>query len=64
MFQIKVVDKIKTHISFTITFFFLKFYCFWDNLEKFGRAGQVTDDSIIWRMCIAGWILKATNTHS
>jgi hypothetical protein len=34
------------------------------NVEKYSRAGQTTDDSIIWRMRIACWITKATNTHS
>jgi hypothetical protein len=33
-------------------------------VEKYGRAGQATDDSIIWRMCFACWITKATDTHS
>jgi hypothetical protein len=36
----------------------------WDNVEKYGGAGQATDDSIIRRMCIACWIRKATNTPS
>jgi len=31
---------------------------------KYGRIGQTTDDNIIWRMRIACWITKATNTHS
>ena len=35
----------------------------WDNVEKYGRTGQATDDSIIWRMRFACWITKATNTH-
>jgi len=32
--------------------------------EKYGRAGQDTDDIIIRRMRTAFWIPKATNTHS
>ena len=33
-------------------------------MEKYCRAGQATDDSIIWHMCIACWITKATNAYS
>ena len=33
-------------------------------MEKYCRGGQATDDNIIWRMCIACWILKATDIHS
>jgi hypothetical protein len=33
-------------------------------VEKYGRAGQATDDSIIRRMRSACWITKATETHS
>ena len=33
-------------------------------MEKYCRAGQTKDDNIIWRMRIAYWIPKATNTHS
>jgi hypothetical protein len=33
-------------------------------VEKYCTAGQATDDSTIWRMRIACWINKATNTHS
>jgi len=33
-------------------------------MEKYGRAGQATDDTIIRCIRIACWINKATNTHS
>jgi len=33
-------------------------------LKKYGRAGEVTDDSIIRRMCSVYCITKATKTHS
>jgi hypothetical protein len=36
----------------------------WDNVEKYGRAGQATDDNIIRSMRCACWINKATDTHS
>jgi hypothetical protein len=35
----------------------------WENVEKYGTAGQATDDNIIRRMRIACWITKATNIH-
>jgi hypothetical protein len=35
----------------------------WDNVEKYGRAGQAIDDNIIRRMRFAYWITKATDTH-
>jgi len=37
------------------------FYTAW---EKYGRAGQTTDDNIIWRMRLACSVTKNTNTHS
>jgi hypothetical protein len=33
-------------------------------VEKYGRAGQATDDNIIRRMRFACWITKATNTQA
>jgi hypothetical protein len=33
-------------------------------VEKYGTAGQASDDNITWRMRIACWIPKATNTDS
>ena len=44
--------------------FFQKLCRLWDNVEKYCRRGHTTDDNIIWRMCIAFWVPKATNTHS
>jgi len=35
-----------------------------DNVEKFGRARQDTDDNIVRRMRVASCITKATDTHS
>jgi len=63
MFRTKVVDKIKTHISYSVTFP-RKLYRLWDNVGKFCRLGQATDDNIIQRMRFACWITKATDTHS
>ena len=36
----------------------------WDNVEKYARARQTTDDNIIRRMRYACCITKATNVHS
>jgi hypothetical protein len=33
-------------------------------VEKYGTAGQATDDNIIRRMRTACWVTKATYTHS
>jgi len=41
MFQTKVVEKIKTRILCSVTFF-LKSCRLWDNVEKYCRAGQAT----------------------
>ena len=59
MFQTKVAQQIKIHILCSV--FFFKSCRLWDNVEKYCRAGQVT--MTIWRMRIACWITKATNTH-
>ena len=41
-----------------------KSYRLCDDVDKYCRAVQATDDSIIWRMRIVYWITKATNSHS
>ena len=63
MFQIKVVEKTKTHILCSITFFWIS-YRLWDNVEKCCRSGQATDDIITWRMRYGCWTTKVTDTHS
>jgi len=51
----KSVEKIKTNISCSLTYF-RKSCRLWDNVEKYGRDGQVTDDNKIWCMRLACWI--------
>jgi len=52
MVQTKVVEEIKTQIWCSITLF--QESCpLWDNVEKYCRAGQATDDS----MAHAHWML-------
>ena len=64
MFQTKVPEKIKIQILCPIAFFFRKSFCLWDNVEKYGTAGQATDGEMAQRMRFACWITKATDTHS
>jgi hypothetical protein len=59
----KVVEKIKAHILFSVTFF-RKSCRLWDNVKKYGTARQATDDNIIRRMRFACWINKVTDVHS
>jgi hypothetical protein len=45
---------------YVLSHFFPKKVCHLrDNVEKYGRSGQATDDNITWQMCIACWITKA-----
>ena len=62
LLQVKVVDKIETHIVGPIIFLFENravYEIMWINIAQPDRP-QMT----IWRMRIACWIPKATNTHS
>jgi hypothetical protein len=60
MFRTKVVQKIKTHNLCSVTFENPAVYeITWENIVERGRP-QMT----IWRMRIACWIPKTTNTHT
>jgi hypothetical protein len=60
MFQTKVVEKIKTHILCSITFFnHVVYEIIW---KKYCRTGQ--PQMAIWRMRIACWIPKVTDARS
>jgi len=63
MFQAVFSEKIKTQILCLITFF-LKSCRLWDNLEKYGRAGQATDDKITRHMHFGYWITNAADTQT
>ena len=53
MFQTNVVEKIKTQILRSTTFFFFrKFYRLWDNVEKYYTAGQDTDYNMAHAHCM------------
>ena len=61
MFQIVGVEKLETHVLFSITFFENRavYEIIWKRIVQQGRP-QMT----IWRMRIACWIPKFTNTPS
>jgi hypothetical protein len=49
IFLTKIVEKVKTHILCSGNL--SRESCpLWHNGEKYGRAGQATDDNLIWRM--------------
>jgi hypothetical protein len=52
-----------TYFAFS-NFFFRKSCRVWDNVERYGRIRQSTDDNIIQRMHFAFWTTKVTDTHS
>jgi hypothetical protein len=62
LFETHVVKKIKTQLTFN-KFFPRKSCCLWDNVRKYDRTGQDTDDSVIWRVRFAHWMNKATDTN-
>jgi hypothetical protein len=52
-FRTKVVEKIKAPILYSIKFFFFrKSYCSYDNVEKYCRVGQATDDNMAHAHCM------------
>jgi hypothetical protein len=61
MFQTNVVEIITTHIFCSLTFFenHAVYVIMWKNIVEQSRSHMT-----IWRMRIADWILKATNTDS
>ena len=63
MFYTKVVEKIKTHILYSINFF-RKSCNLWDNVEKYGGPRGATNDVTILHMFLERWISKATQTHA
>jgi len=61
MFQTKVIEEIKSYVQY----FFLRKSChLWDNVEKHSSTREAEEANIIWRMRIAWWTPKGTNTHS
>jgi hypothetical protein len=56
-------EKIKTGFLAS-KYLFRKSWLLWDEVEKFGRAGQDTEDNITWHIPFACRINKATDKHS
>jgi hypothetical protein len=56
----KVIENIKTHILYSITFY-QQSCCLWDNVENYGA--EATNDVTIWRIRVECWIRKAKCTH-
>ena len=61
MFQTKVVEDTKTHILCSITFFEKRVF-YEKMLENILQRGKPYKK--MWRMSVACWIPKATNTHT
>jgi hypothetical protein len=64
MFQISAVEKIRTHILYSMTFFFFfenlaVYEIMWNNIVQ-----PETPQMKIWRVHIACWIRKTTHTHT
>jgi len=62
MFQTKVLEKTNTH--FTFSKFSPKFERLRDNVGKYCKFRQATDDNKLQRMRFPCWIPKATGRHS
>jgi len=64
----KVSDKICRENQNTLAvfsnFFFWTSCRLWDNVEDYGTARQATDGNVMWHMCFAFSITKASATHS
>ena len=61
MFQTNIIDETKTHIFYSIFFFYNSAFCeiMWKNIVDRGRPYMT-----VWLMRFAYWITKATNTNS
>jgi len=54
VFQAEVVEKIKTHVLFSAILFLKILAIKWDNLEKYGRVEQATDNNMAHALCTLG----------
>jgi hypothetical protein len=48
----KVEEKIETCVLCSINFVFGKLCRLWDNVEKYCRAGQATDENVAHAQCV------------
>ena len=51
VFQTNVYRKPK-HMFYFWYFFFRKSFLFWNNMEKYNRAGQASDDNMVHALCM------------
>jgi len=70
MFQIKFVGTINTRILCStallfiyLFFFFRKSWTLWDNVKKWARARQATDDNTVRRTRFVFWVVKVLFLH-
>jgi len=63
MFQTKVVEKIKTHVLFSVAFFFFENRAFYEIMSK-NIVERDRPQMTKMRMRIACWIPRAKNTHT
>jgi hypothetical protein len=54
MFQTKVVGEIKTYFVFSNYFFPRKSCCLWNNVGKYTRNGEATDDNMVQALFMLG----------
>jgi len=60
----KIIEKIKTNF-YVWELFFRKPCLSWDTVKRYGTVKpEATDDNVIWRMRVACWITKPTDTHT
>ena len=64
MFQADVLEKIKKTYCMLNIFFFRKSFRVWDNVEKYGRDGQATDDKVERHKRVACWITEVTDSRN
>jgi len=64
MFEAKIVEKIKTHILRSATFFFFKKNRILYEIRWKDTVGPNRPQMVIYRIRFACWIPKATNKHS
>jgi len=50
-FRTEIVEKIKTHILCSKSFFLFKYRILWNKVEKYCRAGQATDNNMAHAHC-------------
>ena len=60
MFQTTFVEKIKTHVLCSVTYF-QKLCRLRDNVEKYDRTGQATDDNMAHVYCMLD---NSDHTHA